>query len=239
MTGSAPSVGNLWVRQHIRLPVLASVLALLAAGCGGGDKGDQADTVTSTGANLTAERLPRFALEPSDLPAGYKLREPSKLGTAAECSQAETREGAALAAQLQSLGIQACYAANYQKEVRKGGRTASNKPGSGATLFRDAASASRALPILRQDLASNLRPTGDAGSVRTEDIPVTGLGDEALPGLRSIVTSPAGDFRLVFYIWRTRNVVAFVGGSDTLGDFTEQSILDLAKKLDFRAIQGT
>ena len=84
----------------------------------------------------------------------------------------------------------------------------------------------------------NLRPSGDARLTSSEDIPVTGLGDEALPGFKATAAVAGHRFRSFQYFWRARNLVAYAGSSDVLADFNEQTALDLAKKLDFRATQG-
>lgn len=37
------------------------------------------------------------------------------------------------------------------------------------------------------------------------------------------------------YLWRVGNVVAGLSGADALGDMTDQTMLDMAKKIDYRA----
>ncbi|MDQ3569266.1 MAG: hypothetical protein M3396_01320 [Actinomycetota bacterium] len=233
---------------------LMCALALVAGACGGGDDNDSTGARTtsptgaaSTGANLAAADLPRFGLEPSDLPPGYRLREAPRLMNPSECLQILTKKPERIA-ELQSLAIQACYHTYWVKGPRSQPSVAetkigfsaqesgvnSNRPGAAAFLLGDAGTASKALSSIRNGLFSEA--TGDVRRSVTEDAPVTGLGDEATPGVRLTTTFPDGSrSRLVVYVWRSGNVVAYLGGSDILGDFTEESLLELARKLHTRA----
>lgn len=73
----------------------------------------------------------------------------------------QTRESAALAGQLQSLGLQGCYVATFTKQVKNGSDSRSNSPGSFAFLFQDDSGASEALPAIRAFFVDSFRPTGD------------------------------------------------------------------------------
>lgn len=222
---------------------LVFTLAMIAAGCGGGsDNGNGA----GSGANGTpaqpfnADTLKRVSLEPSDLDSGYKRGVESGQKTAQECLKAlsETRESAAFAVQLQNLGLQACQMATYSKEVEKGDDTYTNSPGSFAFLFPDAAAASKAVPTIRQFLIDSFRPTGDVSeaSPNAQDLPASGLGDEAPPGAKfTVETGGLLEFDFAIFVWRAQNVVAGFGGSDALGDMTDRTMLDIAKKIDYRA----
>ena len=218
-------------RNRLKVLALVALLAVTAAGCGGGDTDANGGGQASTGP-FTTDDLKNFIVKSSDLPSGYELQE-DESGTrnGAECLPAETREAAEAASQLQSMGLVACQFAKFRKDV--GGSY--NTPGSTAFLFSDAEGASQALPVLRQFVAASGRATGGATAGPVEEIPVSGLGDEAAPGLRFTYGIDGADFVLVAYGWRVRNVLGFVVASDTLGDMSEQTVLDIAKKVDFRA----
>jgi hypothetical protein len=179
------------------------------------------------------DNLDRVGMEASDLPPGYALQPglPRVARSVNQCLEGATRERAPLAAQLTSLGMKGCYDAAYVKTVG----TASNRPGSTAYLFENADGASRALPALRDALAETYR--GPRRSV--EDVPVSGLGDEPLPG-RRFTTPTGGGQRLTFtfYMWRIGNVVVYVAGTNTLGDMNDQTLLEIARKVDSRAQQA-
>ena len=203
---------------------------LLAAWALARDEGPQ-----EAGATFDAESLERVSLEASDLPPGYVLQPglPRRATSVHHCLEGATRQRAGLAAQLTSLGMKGCYDAAYVKVVGP----ASNRPGSTAYLFEDVDGASRALPELRNALAESYRGLGQAPSAR--DVVVSGLGDESLPG--RTFTTPTGDGRgltFTFYIWRIGNVVVYLAGTNSLGDMNEQSLLDLARKIDSRARQA-
>lgn len=86
--------------------------------------------------------------------------------------------------------------------------------------------------------AAQLRPTGDfADSTPAAlDLPVSGLGDQAPPGFTFTVTAKdVLTMAFITYLWRGRNVVAGLTASDALGDITHQTVLDVAKRIDFRA----
>ena len=101
-----------------------------------------------------------------------------------------------------------------------------------AFVFPDPGRASKALPLIRR-----YSVTGATGSrpVSMKDIPVSGLGDQSLPGLAFSLAGEEHRFHFFMYIWRDRNVIAVVGGGDTLGDLSKDTFLDIAKKIDFRS----
>lgn len=188
------------------------------------------------GPAFDAESLRRVSLQASDLPPGYVLQPglPRQATSVHQCVEGATRQRAGLAAQLTSLGMRGCYDAAYVKTVGP----ASNRPGSTAFLFENAGGASRALPVLRDALAQSYRGQGQGpGSV--EDVPVSDLGDESLPG-RTFATPTGGGQRLTFtfYIWRIGNVVVYAAGTNSLGDMNQQTILDMARKIDSQARRG-
>ena len=237
--GTERDGGGVMLKRRTSAVALSLAAVLMAAGCGGGDdeaenEGPKAETAATPGANITTDKLPGMSAQPSDFPEGYAQRSgfPKQLTTANECVQATAPGKEGLVEQFQSLGLQGCYLAVYTKER---GRD-SNSPGSGTFVFPDAAAAGRAQPVLRQAVVDSLRPSGQAKVESSEEIPVSGLGEEAVPGARfTISVGGARMFRLIFYFWRNRNAVTYVGGGDSLGDFNESSYLDLAKKVDDRA----
>lgn len=178
-------------------------LALVVAGCGGGDdKNGSQDKAAPPGQNFSTDDLKRFAVEDSDLPPGYKERG-RKSGSRAECVEAKTREAAALAKRLADLGLEACYAAAYSKKVRTGDDSAHNGPASAAYLFRSASGASKAVTILRRAFKTSFHATGDGRIVSRREPRVSGLGDASAPGLVFTVADPAGErIRFVLYFWR-------------------------------------
>ena len=227
------------LKRRTTAVALSLAAVLMAAGCGGGDgeaenEGPKAETAATPGTNITTDKLPTLSAQPSDFPEGYAQRSgfPKQLTTAGECLQATLPGNQALVEQFQSLGLQGCYLVVYTKERGSD----SNNPGSGTFLFPDAAAAGKAQPVLRQAVVESLRPTAPAKLESSEEIPVSGLGEEAVPGARfTISQGTTRSVRLTFYFWRNRNAVTYVGGADNLGDFNESSYLDLAKKVDARA----
>ncbi|MDQ3679436.1 MAG: DUF4190 domain-containing protein [Actinomycetota bacterium] len=188
------------------------------------------------GRTFDAKSLERVSWDASDLPPDYVLQPglPRQATSVHQCVERATRERAALAAQLESLGMRGCFDAAYVKTVG----TDSNRPGSTAYLFEDVGGASRALPALRNALAESYRGLG-RGARSPEDVSVSDLGDESLPGV-TFATPTGGGQRLTFtlYIWRIGNVVVYVAGTNSLGDMNEQTILDVARKIDSRAREG-
>lgn len=216
----------------------SAVFALGAVACGGGDNGDSGSSDESSqptqgsGGNAASGDPSRFALQPSDLPVGYTNRSgyPRSSTSAQECLATRTEEGMAAAGQIQSTGLKSCYAVVYTKSAGQN----TNNPGSQSYLFRDPATAGRALPLVRQALLSSLQTRGAASSQAPTDFPVSGVGEETAPGIRATIIP--GKY-LRFYFWRTGNVVVVLGGSDALDDATEQSFTDLARKIDARGKQ--
>ncbi|MDQ6798592.1 MAG: hypothetical protein M3011_11355 [Actinomycetota bacterium] len=217
---------------------LMLAMAMITAGCHGSDEKVPEVNRSTARATLTTDMLERVGVEQSDLPSGYNRQPDSGQKGGPECLKiiSETRASASFATQLQNFGLRGCSTVAYSKEVKAHGDTSNNSPGSFAFLFADEDSASKALPATRAFLKGTFRPSGDFGEPVVVDLPVSGLGDEALPGVK-FTTDAKGLVTIVFalYVWRVRNVVIGVGGCDALSDMTEQTIFDMAKKIDFRA----
>ncbi len=227
------------IRRRLGAIAVSLAMAVTATACGGGDDdgdagGGAGGGTTPAGGALTVATLPTVSAQLTDFPSGYapKAGFPKQLGSPAECAQNTAPEDVALASRLQGVGLQACYLAVYSKERGND----SNSPGSGTFLFGDATGAQSALPLLRQAIVGSLRPSGVATLRSTDDIPVSGLGEQSVPGVRfTIGVGGTRSFRLLFYFWRTGNMVAYVGGGDSLGDLNESAYLDLARKVNARA----
>lgn len=209
--------------MRIKGLALVAVAMGLSAGCGGG--GSTAKP-PPRGQDFSAANLKLFALQAADLPSGYELQDQET-----SCPKAQTREQAAFDGQLAPLGRENCYGVTYHKASSAG----YNDLGSGAFMFPDPGRASKALPLTRRYLTTVFRVGGSGRLVSRKDIPVSGLGDQSLPGLAYTYSLAGEDYHLFAYIWRDRNVVAFLGGGDFLGDLSKDTYLDIAKKIDFRA----
>ncbi len=213
------------------LLALVAALVVATASCGGGGEEDDAVAPTAppaaAGRTFTTADLSKFGVQSADLPPGYRQ------GTSGELPPDECLEGAppSLLPQLQSFGFERCYASNFSK--KSGDFT--NDFGSGAMLFRDAAGASRALPVLRDVLSESFRATGEADAGSSRDVAASGLGDETPPGVSFNAELFGRDFDVVLYVWRKGNVIAFIGGSDVLNDMNAQSMLGIAEKIDSRS----
>lgn len=233
-------------RLSARALCLALAIGLAACGHAGGGSPVAATAPSSTGPpttalaatlapnqNLTVDDVKRAAPQAPDLPAGYKL---SESGGGSQCQKlAQTREEAAAAAQLSSFGLQQCYGKAFSKAVKNSDGDSSNEGSFAAFLFADAAGAAKALPVLGKAMAASFRPSGRAASATPQPIAVSGLGDESLPGLRLPVQGGGQSFDLAIYTWRVRNVVMTLGAGTFLEDMNDQTMLDLAKKIDYRA----
>lgn len=221
-------------RSPLRCRALRPLVALvlLAAACGGGGDGDDGAAPTTppptTGRTLTATDLSRITFQPSDLPSGYTRDD----ATSGERAATRCFEGAPseTVSHIQSFGLQTCYSSNYTKKAG----SATNNAGSGALLFRDAQGASQALPVLRTALLGSFEATGEGEEGAIRDLPASGLGDERPPGAQATVEAAAIEFDIILYVWRNGNVVAFLGGSDVLGDMDASRLLDVARKVDGR-----
>lgn len=211
--------------------MLLAALVVATASCGGGGDDDGAVVPTApptaAGRTYTAADLSKFSAQPADLPSGYRQ------GRSGELPPDECFEGAppSLLAQLQSSGFERCYASNFTK--KSGDFT--NDVGSGGLMFRDAAGASRALPVLRDMLGESFRATGEADAGSSRDLPASGLGDETPPGVSFNADLFGREFDVVLYVWRKGNVIAFLGGSDILDDMNAQSMLGIAERIDSRS----
>lgn len=210
---------------------VALVAALAAVGCGGNDDDSDGKRVRGDG-RFEAEQLELFALKGSDLPRGYERKERETGSRDELLDRAETSAEEASLERTAAPGLQSFYAVSYRKEA--GGNY--SEPGSVVLLYRSAGGASRALPLVRRYVAATAVPAGDVGPVSTRRLPVSGLGDESLPGLQFSVRGLPG--KSFLYAWRNRNVVVTLGWGDTFGDVSAKTLLETAKKLDSRAAKG-
>ena len=203
-------------------------LALLAAGCGeGGDEDRARGKAPPRGQNFTADDLDRFMLKPSDLPAGYEKQRRSSGSPQDLVEAAETREEQSSFERVVAPGLERFSAISYGKKTGEN----SNKPGSTAFLYETPSAASKALPAVRQLLIDNYELTGDFDEEQPRKIRVSGLGDEAAAGIEL----PLGPYALFIYVWRARNIVVTLVAGDVLGDMSGKTILEMARKIDFRA----
>lgn len=215
-----------------------SALSLMAFSCGGSSddkEGGSSATSTAPKAAIAPDKLSSVGVQLSDLPPGYapKTGYPKQLTSLPDCVAALGKGLDTVQAQLQALGFEGCYLSVFNEQ--KGADA--NSPGSGAYLFKDADAATKALPILRAAGVQSLKPTGAARFDSTKDSPAPGLGDQSEPGLTTTLAVGDRKFSISLYFWRTRNVVVYAGGGDSLGDFNETSYLDLSKKVADRAGQ--
>lgn len=208
--------------------LLLSFAALpLLAGCGGDDKKSEAA--------FNVSDLKGFVMSPSDLPGGYKLVTEQASSSAQKCVGGKTSREQAVAAKFEQLGLERCASRTYRKRVA-GAINKNNTPGSTMILLKNDSDASKALPELRKALVASYKPSGTASAGEQDDIPVSGLGEQSVPGARLTTDLGAlgGDFDLYLYFWRRGNVITWMGSTDILGDFDERSTLELAEKLDAR-----
>ena len=202
-------------------------LTLAAGGCGGGDDEGSEGNPPASGQSFGADHLKRFLLKSSDLPSGYEEQERNSGSGEDFVKAAETREERAALERVAAPGLEGFSSVTYKKEEGEN----RNRPGSLALLYRTRSGASKALPAVRGLSADNIEVTGNVDGASRRKIRVAGLGDQSLSGLRI----PLGPYGLFVYVWRDRNVVAVLGSSDILGDMSGESILDMAKRIDFRA----
>ncbi len=202
-------------------------LALAAAGCGGADEQDQAQgKAPPAGQNFTAADLDRFIVKRSELPSGYERKRRSSGSPQEIVEAAETREERALVERVVA-GLRTYSSVLYRKEAGDN----SNSPGSSALLYKTPAAASKALPAVTKLATDSLVVTGDLEVEPPQKIPVSGLGDEAPAGAKMAL----GPFTMVTYVWRVRNIVVTLAGSDSVGDMNGKWLLEMAKKIDYRA----
>lgn len=212
--------------------VVAATMTLVACS-GGGDLGgrDQAPPADSFTPQDLDDRIAGWS---DALPDGY---EETSRRTMQSAGCVELWESVAtvpsLPAELSDLGFSGCVinAFNRQQGNLVGGSNVL------AFLFDDVPGASEALPVTRQWLADAATDSVPAGySLESLDpIPVEGLGDEALPGIRFSVASPdRPGWEGILHAWRTGNAVVTVGGTTTLGDLDAAAILAIARDVDAR-----
>jgi hypothetical protein len=222
-------------RRAALIAVLGCCLSLGLAACGSSES-SSTTKAQSPSHDYTVAQLSRFAVTSSQLPPGYSQTK-TQGGTTGDLSKlATTRQQADLLNELTADGVEGFYVVAYRKDGSNG---AANRPGSTAFAFGNPGEASRALPLLRNLISTGLVTTGSY-SVTQSSVPVSGLGDQSVPGLRFAFSPPgagpgAPEFSLYFYLWRDRNVDAFVAGGDALGDLSGPSILTIAKQVDFSA----
>jgi len=218
-----------WTGQRLKraalLAMLAGAVAIPLTACGT-TTSSSTPTAPTVNHNHTVGHLSRLLLTRADLPSGYS-QTTSRSGPAKDVLRfAKTRQEAAAFRQLITGGLVGYASTDFHKSVDGN----SNTPGSIAFAFDSVADASRALAITRSLFRIAFVPTGDASGAQTS-IPVSGLGDQSLPGVRFAL----GPYGLYVYIWRDRNVDVILGASDILGDLSGKSILVIAKQIDFRA----
>jgi len=228
-------------KNRLALLALVAALSMAASSCGGGsddeggsEEGGETGSSTATKGNFTADKLPTLGVQLSDLPSGYAPKSgfPKQLSSVSECVKALAPGLDSAVPQLQALGLEGCYSSVFTKE--KGND--SNTPGSGAYLFRDTEGATKALPILRSVGVQSLKPSGQARLESSRDVPVTGLGEQAEPGVTTtLAVGATRKFAITLYFWRNRNVIFYSGGGNTLGDLNEGAYLDISKKVAGRA----
>lgn len=221
------------LRPRAVLPSL--VLAFGAGGCGGAsDSGGSGERA------LGAAELERLVLTRSDLPSGYMDRQRRSSASARECIGGDEPGVQAVAARFEQLGFRSCSGRTFRKDVTAR-VTKHNTPGSTIFAFTTANAASTALPELRRRFVASYKASGSASANAQHDISVSGLGDESQPGATFTTDLGAlgGQFDLYLYLWRRANVIVSLGSTDLLGDFSEQSTLRLARRLDARIAHAT
>ena len=131
--------------------------------------------------------------------------------------------------QRQSVGLEGCHLSTFQA-------TSSSRT-SVAYLFRDVKGATQGLPVLRDVARKGLDDTSSQSGAKIEarrDVPVSGLGDQSLPGITFTASGGGTTASLRFYVWRSRNVVFFFLSVDPPA-VKESALLDLARKMASRA----
>lgn len=209
------------LRGH--LLALGLVLVLGAAGCSG-------DSGSSDTRNVRASELKRFVPSPSDLPTGYELQEGANSTSAPDCGSDGLPPEALT--KIKQLGFRGCASATFRKVVAE----KSNGPGLLLIALASTDAASEALPELRKGFLDTVEMSLAARPSKRstrQNIAVSGLGDESLPGTRITIDDGAAT-QLYFYFWRRGNVISFTGSSNALEDFSVRSTLELAKKIDAR-----
>ena len=203
-------------------------LALFATGCGeGGEEDGAPGTAAALGQNFTADDLDRFILKASDLPSGYERRRRSAGSPQELVEAAQTRDERSSFERVVAPGLKRFSSVAYRK---KDGEN-SNSPGSLALLYDTRRAASKALPAVRKLLIDNYSLTGGFAEEPPQKVRVSGLGDQAAAGIKL----PLGPYALYQYVWRARNIVATIAAGDTVGDMNGKTILEMAKRIDFRA----
>jgi hypothetical protein len=212
-------ISGLHTRPAGSIALAVCALAFGLAGCG-------------SSANFSVHDLRRFVLTPSDLPSGYTLMR-TRSGSAKDLvAGAQNSQQTAAFQQLAADKVKGFYSVEYHKSSGNN----DNNPGSGALAFADSAEAAKALPLMKNLFLGNITPTGEATPTESS-IPVSGLGDQAVPGIRYALGAGTS-YALFFYIWRERNVDVFVGAANTLRDMTAQSLLKIAKQVNARGAAG-
>lgn len=222
-------------RNRLALVAFVSALSMVAFSCGGssdderdsGDSGAVTTAAPSTSENLTLEKLPGTGLQPFDLPPGYNPA-PESTGrrtSVADCVKELGRTSDSVKAQLQSLGLEGCDLSTFQ--------SGSSARSSVAFLFRDVNGAAQGLPVLRA-VGVDTTLEGDLKVEERRDIPVSGLGDQSLPGFTFTASKEGKKASFTIYSWRSRNVAFFLVGIDQAQP-KESTFLDLSKKVAGRA----
>jgi hypothetical protein len=204
------------------------LLGLAAVSCGGGSSdGDAGPSEPS----VTIVDLEPYAVEASDLPAGFEQKQRQTEETAAACFRPADEVEKKAAADIAALGLIGCQAVTYAHTA--GGD--SDQAGTFALLFRDEGGAQGALTLVRDILVKSYRATGDAKVVAVTEIPAPVLGDQALPGQLFKVQVGEKQTDHSIYLWRRGKVVDVFAAADFLGQLTPDAARDIAAKIDARA----
>lgn len=173
----------------------------------------------------------------ADLPEGYIEVRSERFSSVSRCGRITGFPTAtrALRKKLSELGLERCELTQYEKRLGDKPSSAFNRPTSQAFVMRDEQAASELLPKLRRLFLATIDPNGAVAST-PHSLPVSDLGDETLRGVTVIFEHPSFPQKMTqwVYLWRRGDIVAWVGSSDTAGDFDQLSTLDLARAIDAR-----
>ncbi len=206
----------------------AVVVGLPTAACGGG--GDESGSGPS-GQTVSIVDLEPYAVASGDLPDGFgELRRQTE-DTAAACFRPTDDVEKKLAKDIETRGLIGCQAVTYEHKAAGD----SDLAGTLALLFKDAAGAEGALPLIRDILVKSYRATGQAKVVAVTELPVPPVGDQALPGVLFKVARGDAQTDHSVYVWRRGKVVDVFAAANFLGQLTPDAARDIAAKIDTRA----
>ena len=219
------------MRTRRLLVAAAAVLVLAGSGCSSGGDGESGSDAGPSGKAVTIVDLEPYAVEASDLPDGFDETQSQTEESAQACLRPSDDTEKQLAEAIGDSGFIGCQAVTYGHKVG----TDSDRVGTFAVLFRDAAGAQAALPLLRDILVKSYRATGDAKVVSVTELPVPALGDDALPGVLFKVAVGDKQTDHSIYLWRRGKVVAVLAAANFLGEISPDASRDIATKIDTRA----